>query len=59
VSIERTERGGSEQSDIWPVRQTLSDPEENHDRALLFAVDLSASRREDRLVMTWLGLDAS
>jgi superfamily II RNA helicase len=62
VSIERTDRGASspsEPSDIWPVRQTLSDPEENHDRALSLAVDRRASRSENRLVMTWLGLDAS
>jgi superfamily II RNA helicase len=50
VQIERSA------SDVWQVRQTLSDPEENHDRALLFAVDLKASRQEDRLVLTWLGL---
>jgi superfamily II RNA helicase len=50
VQIERSP------SDTWSVRQTLSDPDENYDRALLFAVDLAASRREDRLVLTWLGL---
>jgi hypothetical protein len=42
--------------DSWSVRQTLSDPEENYDFALSFSVDLPASRREDRLVMRWLGL---
>jgi superfamily II DNA helicase RecQ len=56
------ERGGGEGSartgaaEVWRVRQTLSDPEENNDHALHFVVDLTASRRDDRLVMTWLGL---
>jgi superfamily II RNA helicase len=46
-------------SESWVLRQTLSDPEGNHDFALSFAVDLEASRREDRLVMRWRGLEAS
>ena len=44
VQIERSASG------TWPVRQTLSDAEGDHD------VALDASRREDRLVMTWRGL---
>ena len=44
--------------EIWQLRQTLSDPDEHHDFALAFAVDLAASRREDRLVMRWRGLEA-
>jgi superfamily II DNA/RNA helicase len=59
VAIERGVRAHIPQGvsgEIWYVRQTLSDPEENHDQALHFAVDLAASRRDDRLVMTWLGL---
>jgi superfamily II RNA helicase len=50
ISIER----GT--GDVWSVRQTLSDVDENLDYALSLAVDIRASRREDRLVMTWLGL---
>jgi superfamily II RNA helicase len=50
VQIERSP------GDVWHVRQTLSDPDENYDQALRLAVDLKASRQEDRLVMTWLGL---
>ena len=50
VQIERSP------NELWPVRQTLSDPEENYDYALSFVVDLGASRDSDRLVMRWLGL---
>jgi len=52
VSIERSP------NELWQVRQTLSDPEENHDYAFSFVVDLSASRQSERLVMRWLGLAA-
>ncbi|HTV17833.1 MAG TPA: DUF3516 domain-containing protein, partial [Polyangiaceae bacterium] len=43
-------------SDVWPVRQVLSDPEGDHDHALVLAVDRQASRQDNRLVMTWQGL---
>jgi superfamily II DNA helicase RecQ len=59
VSIERSAGESAARSgpaDVWRVRQTLSDPDENDDHALHFLVDLTASRRDDRLVMTWLGL---
>lgn len=35
----------------WTVRQTLSDPEENFDWALLFRVDLAESRAQNRAVI--------
>jgi hypothetical protein len=50
VQIERSP------GDVWSVRQTLSDPEGDHDHALVLAVDRQASRRENRLVLTWQGL---
>jgi hypothetical protein len=50
VQIERSS------GDVWPVRQTLSDPEGDHDHALALIVDRRASRQENRLVLTWQGL---
>jgi hypothetical protein len=35
----------------WRVRQILSDPEANHDHALVFELDLAASRQAGRLVL--------
>jgi hypothetical protein len=57
VTIVRSPDGGSVgPSPLWHVRQALSDPDENLDHALEFAVDVDASRSSNRLVMTWLGL---
>jgi hypothetical protein len=53
VSIERSPSG------VWQVRQTLSDPEENHDFALVLEVDLRASREADRLIMRWRSLETA
>ena len=50
VQIERSS------GDSWSVRQTLSDPEGDHDYALALTVDRQASRRENRLVLSWQGL---
>ncbi|MCP4445034.1 MAG: DUF3516 domain-containing protein [Myxococcales bacterium] len=36
---------------VWLLRQTLSDPEENHDWALLLRVDLGESRVQNRAVV--------
>jgi superfamily II RNA helicase len=40
----------------WGVRQILGDPEGHHDWALLFRVDLPASRQSGRLVIQFEGL---
>jgi superfamily II RNA helicase len=58
VTIERSDSSRPTPGEGWLVRQTLSDPEENYDYALRFSVDLAASRRDHRLVMTWLGLSS-
>jgi hypothetical protein len=50
----RIERSPNE---LWAVRQTLSDPEENYDFALSFVIDVGASRQRERLVVRWLGLE--
>jgi hypothetical protein len=42
----------------WRVRQVLSDPEEDHDFALVLDVDLELCRSQGRLIMQLLGLDS-
>lgn len=40
-----------ESKDEWTVRQTLSDPEENYDWAMLFKVNIEESRLQNRAVI--------
>ncbi len=44
-------------NESWQVRQILSDPDGNHDWALVLRVDLAACRRENRLVIQLCALE--
>ncbi len=46
-----------EQAGVWLLRQTLSDPEEHHDWALLLRVDLEESREQNRAVVTLTAIE--
>lgn len=47
-----------EESAHWQLRQTLSDPDENHDWALLLRVDLEESRVQNRAVVELIDLES-